>query len=174
MGSRTPSSVPGVLLRARVSAGRSSVVLSHVPGVSCQEVVAGLLRRQLTNGWENTESVASEHDDVGRLLVDQAGNPSVGDELDRVSASSVFSDANVIVIGDTVDGVVDDVLENSTETNGSVDLGFLLSGKVDALGVASTLDVEDTLVGPDMLVITDQLAVRVSGKRAIMRSFRGM
>jgi hypothetical protein len=43
-----------------------------------------------------------------------------------------------------VSHVINDVLEDRTETDSVEDLGLLLGRKVDALGVASTLDVEDT------------------------------
>ena len=109
-------------------------------------MVASLLGSQLADRWEDTESVTSEHDDVLGLALDDARNASVGDEFDGVRASGVLGDAHVVVVGVAVSDVVDDVLEDGAETDGIVDLGFLLGGKVDALGVASTLDVEDTIV----------------------------
>ena len=58
--------------------------------------------------------------------------------------------------------VGDDVLKDRTEVDGAIDLrlfGFL---KVDALCIAPALEVEYAVVGPAVLVIADQLAVRVS------------
>ena len=59
--------------------------------------------------------------DVLELTVDDARNASVRNKLDGV-------------------------LEDGSETNGFVDLGLFLGGKVDTFSVASTLDVEDTVV----------------------------
>lgn len=43
--------------------------------------------------------------------------------------------------------------------NGVVDLGFFFGGQTDALGIAATLDIEDTLVSPDVLVVANQVPV---------------
>ncbi|MPM95658.1 hypothetical protein SDC9_142813 [bioreactor metagenome] len=40
----------------------------------------------------------------------------------------------------------------------------MLLRQVDALGVAAALDVEDAPVAPAVLIVADQLAVRVSGQ----------
>ena len=114
--------------------------------VTGQEMVTSLLRGQLTHGREHAECITSEHDNVLWLTLDDARNASVGNELDGVRATSVLGDADIIVVGFTRDDVVDDVLEDGTETDGTVDLGLLLGGKVNALGVASTLDVENAVV----------------------------
>lgn len=126
-------------------------------GIASEEVVAGLLGGELGDGRENTVGVAGEHDDVLGLAVDEAGDAGVGDVLNGVGAAGVLGDADVVVVGNAVDRIVDDVLEDGSEADGGVDLGLLLGGEVDALGVATTLDVEDTLVGPDVLVVTDEL-----------------
>lgn len=136
-------------------------------GVTGNKVVVGLGRSQLGDGRQDSESVATEHDDVVGLLVGDAGDLGVGDVFDRVGASSVFGDRDVVVVGDSVGRVVDDVLEDGTVLDGAVDLGLPLGGKVDGLGVTSSLDVEDTSVGPDVLVVTDQQTVGVSRQGAV-------
>lgn len=139
-------------------------------GVTSNEVVLSLLRRETRDGGKDTESVAGEHDDVRRLAVGNARNLGVGDVLDGVGATSVLGDRDVVVVGNAVSGVVDNVLEDGTEADGVVDLGLLLGREVDALGVASTLNVEDTSVGPDVLVVTDQETVGVSRKGGLSGS----
>lgn len=115
-------------------------------GVTGQEVVASLFGRQLADRWEDTKSVAGEHDDILRLTLDEARDAGVGNEFDGVRATSVFGDANIVVVGFTRNDVIDHVLEDGTEADCIVDLGLLLGGKVYALCVASTLDVENTVV----------------------------
>ena len=164
MGSRTPSSVPGVLLKIPDLSPEISRKTISLPRITGKEVVASLLRRELANRRENTESIASEHDDVGRLLGDVARNPGVGDVLDRVRASGVLRDTDVVVVGYAVNRVVNHILEDRAEADGSVDLGLLLRREVDALGVASTFDVENAIVGPNVLIVTNEFSMGVSGK----------
>ena len=132
--------------------------LRRVPG---KEVVAGLLRRELAHGREHTEGIAGQHDDVARLAVDDGRDARVRDEVDRVCAACVLRDADVVVVRLARERVVHDVLEDGAEADRIEDLGLLLARKPDTLGVASTLDVEDTGVGPDVLVVTDEEACRV-------------
>lgn len=133
----------------------------NLRGVTSQEVVAGLFRGELADGRKHTESITGQHDDVSGLLVNNARDLSVGNVFDRVSATSILSDADVIVIWNARHGVIDDVLEDATVANGVVDIRFLLCGEVNALGVASTFDVEDTSVGPDVLIVTNEETVRI-------------
>ena len=172
MGSRTPSSVPGVFLPGpSVTDIGPSVKEICLRGVTGQEVVASLLSSQLADRWENAESVASEHDDVPGLTLDNTRNTSVGNELDGVRAPSVLGDADVVVVGFTRNDIVDNVLKDRTKPDGVVDLRLLLGGKVDALGIAPTLDVENTVVRPDVLIIADQLTVGV-GRQCGLSSSR--
>jgi hypothetical protein len=124
-------------------------------------VVASLLWTELADRRKDTESIAGQHNNVGRLAVNLTRDLCVGDEFNGISASSVFGDANVIIIRLSTEGVVDNILQDRAEANGIVDLGLFLSGEVDALGVATTFNVEDTLVWPDVLVVTYEHAVRV-------------
>jgi hypothetical protein len=93
-----------------------------------------------------------------------ARNLGIRDEVNGVSAAGVLGDTIVRVVRFARDGVVGDVLENGTEANGVEDLGLLFGVETDALGVATTLNVEDTVVRPDMLVVTNQLSPRVRRK----------
>ena len=114
--------------------------------VTGQEVVASLLGGQFADRREDAESVTGEHDDVLGLALDGARNASVGNKVDGVSATGVLGDADIIVVGLARNDVVYDVLEDGTEADSVVDLWLLFGRKVDALGVAATLDVEDTVV----------------------------
>ena len=119
------------------------------PGLRCitsQEVVASLFGSQLADWWEYTESITGEHNDILWLTLNRARDASVGNELDRVRTTSVLGDADIVIVGLARNDVVDDVLKDGTETDGVVDLGLLLSGKANALGVASTLDIENTVI----------------------------
>jgi hypothetical protein len=158
MGSRTPSSVPGVLLE-NIRQGQETKRRYEVSDVRCvpgQEVVACLLGRQFADGREHTECVTREHDDVARLAVDGAGYVRIRDKLNWIRAACVFRDANIVIVGGPRCGVVNHVLEDTAKADSVVDLRLFGCGEVDGLGVASALDVEDTSVRPDMLVVTDE------------------
>jgi hypothetical protein len=94
----------------------------------------------------------------------------IGDELDRIGAARVLSDADVIVVWHTVRRVVDDVLQDRAEPNSVEDLGLLLGGEVDALGVAPSFDVEDACIGPDVFVVADEEAVGIGGEGCFPRT----
>lgn len=116
----------------------------NLRGIPSKEVVASLLRSELTNRREDTESIACQHNDVRRLTVGQARNLRVGNVLNRIRATCVFSDADVIVVGGAGDRIVDDIFENAAETDSIVDFWLLLSREVDAFGVATPFNVENT------------------------------
>jgi hypothetical protein len=65
---------------------------------------------------------------------------------------------DVVVVGVPGNLVVGDVLEDGSVANGVKDVGLLLGVEASALGVASSLDVEDSRVGPDMLVVSNEVA----------------
>lgn len=133
----------------------------HLGGVTGDEVEHGLLGGELGDGGKDTAGVASEQDDVGGVVVALAGNLGILDVLDGVGAAGVLGEGGVIVVDNAGDGVEDDVLEDGAEADGVENIGLLLGGETNALGVATALDVEDTSVGPAVLVVTNQLTLGV-------------
>jgi hypothetical protein len=133
-------------------------------GVTSQEVVRGLLRREFADWRQDTKGIASEHDDVARLAVGQTWDFGIGDEINGVGTTSVFSDGHVVVVGGPVQRIIDNIFEDRTETDGPMDFGLLFSRKVDTFCIATSLNVEYTSVGPDVFIIADELAVRISRK----------
>jgi hypothetical protein len=106
-------------------------------GVTRDEVVLGLLRGEARDRGSTPKASQVSMMMFEGWRIGNARNLGVGDELDGVGATSVLGDRDVVVVGDTVGGVVDNVLEDGTEADGAVDLGLLLSREVDALGVAA-------------------------------------
>ena len=66
--------------------------------------------------------------------------------------------------------VKDDVFQDGAEADGVVDLGLAALLEADALGVAAALDVEDPVVAPAVLVVSNQRARRVRGQRRLPRA----
>lgn len=118
----------------------------HIRSVASQEVILRLLGGELADGREDTESIASQHDDIAWLPVDHAGDLRVGNVFDRVRAAGVLRDRDVVVIRYTRDGVVNNVLQDRAKPDGVEDFWLLLSGEVDGLSIAATLNVEDTSI----------------------------
>jgi hypothetical protein len=142
----------------------------HLGGVTGDEVVHGLGGGELGDGREDTTGVACEEDDVLGVAVGDARDLGVLDVLDGVCAAGVLGEGGVIVVDDTGFGVEDDVLKDGTELDGVVNIGLLLGGETNALGVATTLDVEDTSVTPAVLVVTDQGTLGVGGESGLASS----
>lgn len=136
----------------------------HLGGVARDEVEHGLLGGELGDWWEDTAGVAREEDDVGRVLLGDTWDQSVLDILNGVSAAGVLSEGGVVIVNDARLGIENNVLKDGSEADGVEDIGFLLGGEADTLGVASTFDVEDATVTPAVLVITDQGTLWVSGE----------
>ena len=140
---------------------RHSAIARYVRGVTSEEVVLSLLRSELADRWENTKGIASQHDDVAWLAVNRARDLRVRDELDGVGAARVLGDRRIIEVREARLGIVHDVLQDRAEADRAENLGLLLRRKVDALGVASTLDVEDTGIRPNVLVVANEQTVGI-------------
>ena len=151
------------------SLGLSDTLLGtcHLGGVTGNEVVHDLLVGQLGNRRNDTTGITSEQNNVGGVGVGEAGNQSIGNVLNGVRNSGVLSEGLVLVVNDTGGRVENNVLKNGTEADGVENIRLLLGREVKALGVAATLNVEDTGVGPDVLVITDEETAGVSRKGSL-------
>ena len=129
-------------------------------------MVAGLLGGELGHRREDAVRIARKHDNIARLAVDDARDACVVDKINGVRAARVLRDADVVVVGMARCRVVDNILEDGAEADGIEDLGLLLSRKVDALRITAALNVEHARVGPNVLVVTDELTAGVRGERA--------
>lgn len=143
--------------------GLEDTILStgHLGGVARNEVEHDLLAAQLGDRRQNTAGVASEEDDVAGVARGHARNLRVLDVLNGVGASSVLGQGRVIVVDNTRIGVENDILEDGTVLDSTEDIRLLLGGETNALGIATTLDVEHAVITPAVLVVTNQLAVGV-------------
>jgi len=115
-------------------------------GVASQEVVASLLRSEFGYRGEDTKGIASQHDNVAGLSLDLARNLCVGNKFDWVCAAGIFSDADIVVVGCAGYGIVYDIFENGTKSNGVVNFRLLFGRQVDTLCVTASLNVEDTSI----------------------------
>lgn len=142
----------------------------HLGGVSGDEVEHGLGGVELGNWWENTASVAGEENDVLWVSVRNTRNLGIVDVLNWVGTTGVLGEGDIVVVDETGLWIEDNVLKDGAELDGVVNIWLLLGRETNALGVAASLNVEDTGVGPAVLVITDEHAVLVGGEGSLAGS----
>lgn len=118
---------------------------SNLGGVSADKVVHGLSSRQLANRREDTKGIAGQKDNVLRVP-GNTRDTGVGDVLDGIGTTRVLRHRAIGVIHSTAHMVNDDILEDTSETDGVKDFWFALAGEVNALCVAAAFNVEDAVV----------------------------
>ena len=125
--------------------GDTALCSGEFGGEAAQEVVFGLLGGQLGNGRKYSECVGGQEDDLRSVAGLRYGLNNVVDVVDRVGYAGVLGYALVGEV-DLAVGVHSHVLEESVAADGVVDVGLVLLGEVDYLGVAAALEVEDTVI----------------------------
>ena len=129
-----------------------------------------LLRGQARQRRQHAECIAGQEDDVLRVITDTI-ECRVGDCADVVGTAGIFRQGVVIEVEPAVFRVESDVLEHGAEpVRGTVNLGFVLRGELDHLGVASALEIENAVVAPAMFVIADEDARLVRRERRLARA----
>lgn len=138
----------------------------------------GLFAGEFADWWENTTSIAGKKDNVGWVVVGDAGNQGILNILNRISArkvsfqsndlkridkpSSVLSQGRVIIIDDTGLGIKNNILKDRTESNSIENIRLFFSRQTNAFGIATSLNIEDTIVTPAVLVVSDQSTLGIS------------
>ena len=130
--------------------GDAALCAGELGGEAAQEVIFGLLGGQLGNGRKYSERIGGQEDDLGSVAGLRYRLNDVLDVVDRVGYAGVLGNA---LVG---------------EVDLAVDVGLVLLGEVDYLGVAAALEVEDTVIVPAVLVITDQAALGICGERVVL------
>jgi hypothetical protein len=121
-------------------------------------VIDGLFRSEFGDRWKYREGITSQEDDIFRVSTDSR-DLSVIDELQRIRSSSVFSNRSIMEINFSAGFLKHNVLQNSSESDSTVDFRFFFLTKSHTLGIASTFNVENTLASPDVLIIADKFAI---------------
>ena len=127
-------------------------------------MITRLLRRQLRHGRKHTIRITSQHNNITRLPFNHTRYSLPLNKLNRIRTPRILRNTRIVVVWFSANWIVDDVFEDGSESNGCVDFGLFLSGEVDAFSVAATLDVEDTRVRPDVLVVANEQTPGVRGE----------
>lgn len=127
----------------------------NLSSVSRVEVVNGLFRGQFRDGRKDREGITGEEDDVLGVATN-GRNLHVRDELKRIRSSGVLSDRDIVEVDFSCMLVKSHILEDCSESDSVKDLWFFFRSKTHAFCIASSFNVEHSLISPNMLVISDQ------------------
>src|SRR5579871_2869713 len=87
-------------------------------------------------------------------------------EVERISRARVLRLLVAVVIGDAGYRIKHHVFQNRAEAiGGGPDLRLGLGGQLDAFGVAAAFEIENAVLAPAVLVVTDERAVRIGRQR---------
>ena len=151
----------------RLHADQSLLGAGDLRGVAGEEVVHRLRRRQLGDGRHHAKRVGREHHQVLRLPGATRAR-RVRDELEGIGRARVLSLALVVEVDDPRVRIERDVLQHRAEAQRRVvDLGLGFARELDALRVASALEIEHAVRTPAVLIVADQGAVRIGGERGL-------
>jgi hypothetical protein len=93
--------------------------------------------------------------------------------LERIANSSVVCKARVVVVDSAVScciGEVFSVFNKSAELDSIKNVWFFLAAEAVTFSVAATFDVEDVLVCPNVLIVSDKGTFWITGKSGFSRS----
>ena len=142
---------------------------SHLGRVARNEVVRSLGRGESGDGREDTKGIAGQENHVLRVTAFRIGR-AVVNELNGVGPTGVLGLRRVVEVGHSF-CVENDVLEHRSKAAcGGENGGFVFFRQVDEFGIAATLEIEHPVGAPSVLVVADQGALRVSGKRGFPRT----
>ena len=85
--------------------------------------------------------------------------------VQRIGGPSVFRVTLGVVVHPACSRVDDDIFQHAAEADSVPDLRFAFARQADRLGVTAAFKVEHAVVGPAMLVVADELPLRVGGQR---------
>ena len=146
--------------------GNTALSAGQLSGEAREEVILGLLRGEDAHGRQHAKGVSAEEDNVlgigtGTLAVNLLHN--LLDVVDRIADAGVLGHALVGEVNLAVLGY-GHVLQQCIAADGVVDIRLTLLVKVDNLGIAAALQVEDALIVPSVLVIADKQTLGVGGE----------
>ena len=129
----------------------------------------GLMRGEPRNRRQHAKSISGqEHHVLG--MSRQSRDHGVIDEIHRIGGAGIFGFAAVIVVGNASVRIEDDVFQHASKAQRIPDLRLVLVREFDALGVASALEVENSIGAPAVFIVADQSPGRIRGKRGLAGS----
>lgn len=103
-------------------------------------------------------------------MTSDSWNLNVIDEFQWITSSGVFSQRSIKIVDFLGDWVSNNVFKNSTELDSVIDFWLFIFTKANTFSIASSFHVEDTLVSPDVFIITDKESVTDSAQSGFTSS----
>ena len=119
---------------------------------------------ELGDGGQDPEGIARQKDHVAGMDVHLGWDKCIWDEMKRVCTASVLREGHIIIVYFAFPFVEYHVLQHAAKANRIENLRLFFPGQIDALGIAATLNIEDTLGCPNMLVVADEFSVWISAQ----------
>ena len=147
----------------------STLGSGQLSGKSGQEVVLSLLRSQDGYRRQYAECICGQEDNLFRCR--SCGNRAYNllNMVDGIGYTGVLRYALIIEIDLSI-SIQRYVLQQSVALDGVVDIRLGLFVQIDNLRVASAFEVEDTVVIPAVLIITDQQTFGICGQSSLTSS----
>mmetsp|Transcript_2438 Transcript_2438/g.3256 ORF Transcript_2438/g.3256 Transcript_2438/m.3256 type:complete len:227 (-) Transcript_2438:744-1424(-) len=139
----------------------------YLCGVPTDELVHRLGLRKLADGREASKGVVRQKDDILWVTPD-GGKLYIVDVVQRVGAARVFCDTHIVVLHHPA-VIQHNILHNTAEPNRVEDVGLIVLGEPNRLGVAPPFDVKDPVIGPHVLVVPDELTMGIGRERSLSR-----
>jgi len=89
-----PTGVPGIRHK------EDRYWITDLRGIPSKEMIACLFRCEFANGWKDSKGIASQHNNVGWLAINHAGNFGIRNVFNRIGATSVLGNTEIIIIGE--------------------------------------------------------------------------
>src|SRR6266571_1641757 len=99
-----------------------------------------------------------------------AGFDHIFNVIDGIGGASILRERIIIVIWLACLLIQHYIFIDRAKAHGIPDLRLIFLRQVDALRVTTALEVEDTIITPAMLIITDQAAARIGRKTCLPRT----
>ena len=126
-------------------------------------MVLGLIRSQFRYRRHHTKSIRRQKNHPGGMTLFRNRLYNVINVIDWIGYPGVLGFGSVIVIHFSIRGD-NYILKQGVPFNGTKNVRFTLLTQINGLGITPAFKVEDTIVVPSMLVITDKCAFGICGK----------
>lgn len=91
-------------------------------------------------------------------------------ELQRITGSCVLSNGSTMIVDLSSTSNEIDILKDSAEPDSVVNFGLFFFAESHTLSIATSFNVEHSLVSPDVLIVSDKLAIADSREGSLSSS----
>ena len=143
--------------------GNSVFSSSDLGSVSTDEMIHSLIEGQFGHWWEDSIGVTSQENNV-LWVTTYSRDLHILNMLKWIAASGVLGQSNIIIIYSSWCFWTNIlyIFYKSSVFNRVENLWLSLFGKTNSLCIASSFNIEDSIITPDVFIVTNQGSVWVS------------